>query len=31
VPPEKFLDGDRQSAILDTWLSNLSLKAPPAT
>lgn len=28
VPPEKFLDGDRQSAMLDTWLGNLSLRAP---
>ena len=26
VPPEMFLERDRQSATLDTWLKNLSRK-----
>jgi hypothetical protein len=26
VPPELFLERDRQSATLDTWLKNLSRK-----
>jgi hypothetical protein len=26
VPPEKFLDQDRQGAVLDTWLHNLSAR-----
>jgi len=32
VPPQAFLERDRQSATLDTWLKNLSIKgARPAT
>lgn len=30
VPPQAFLERDRQSATLDTWLKNLSLKGPRA-
>jgi hypothetical protein len=29
VPPDMFMDRDRQSATLDTWLSNLSRKGAP--
>ena len=31
VPPQLFLERDRQSATLDTWLSNLSAKVAPTT
>lgn len=30
VPPQAFLERDRQSATLDTWLKNLTLKGPRA-
>jgi len=30
VPPEVFLERDRQSATLDTWLGNLSLQSTPS-
>lgn len=31
VPPESFLEADRQGAMLDRWLHNLSLQAEPAS
>ncbi len=30
VPPELFMERDRQSATLDTWLKNLAIKGAPA-